>query len=81
MTYITPSLVSLHHFLSSNSTNPRYQSHEGTVIHLLMLAATDAMACRPDAHCLLTAYTGTVSGSPASNMPMRLIVAPAPARG
>ena len=46
--------------------------------YLLILAATEAMACNPEAHCLFTPYTGTVSGIPASNIAMRLIVAPAP---
>ena len=47
----------------------------------MILAATEAIACKPEAHCLLTAYTGTVSENPASNIPILAIAAPAPKFG
>jgi hypothetical protein len=43
-----------------------------------MLAAIDATACSPEAHCLFTAKMGTVRGKSASNIAIRPIVAPAP---
>lgn len=36
-----------------------------------MAAATSAMACSPDEHCLLTVRTGTSSGMPAKKDAMR----------
>ena len=37
----------------------------------MIAAATDAIACRPELHCLLTVWIGTVSGIPESRAAMR----------